>query len=180
MKRLIFFLLISIPIASLHAQVYQTESGKAVFHSEVPMHSFTGVSENLHGLINLETKVIDFYLDLETLETGIGKRDRDMRQTLDTENYPFAEFYGELTTDFNPSDTSAQAVIAKGTFKIHGKEQEIKVEGFLQQTEEGLHLTAGWILLLKDYDIEPPSLLFMKVDQEQKIEIDALLKPAED
>lgn len=162
------------------AQVFYTDTGKAVFHSEVPLHTFSGVSEHLTGQINLETKVIDFYLDLETLETGIGKRDRDMRETLETETYPFAEFYGKLTSPFVFSDTTAQEVTALGTFKIHGVENNIEVKGLLKKTTNGLHLSANWVLLLKDYKIEPPSILFVKVDQEQKIEIEAILKPREE
>lgn len=161
------------------AQSYQTENGTAVFHSEVPLHTFSGTSEHLTGMISLEDKTIDFYLDLETLRTGIGKRDRDMRETLETDEYPFAEFLGELTSDFDTTSTDEQAVHAVGNFTIHGVENEIEVEGTLQMTDEGLLLKADWILLLKDYDIEPPSLLFVKVDQEQKIEIEALLKPVD-
>ncbi|MEX0721285.1 MAG: YceI family protein [Balneolaceae bacterium] len=162
------------------SQSYYTENGTAVFHSRVPLHTFSGTSEHLTGMINLEENILDFYLDLETLETGIGKRDRDMRETLETEEYPFAEFYGELQSDFDSTTTEEQPVRAVGNFTIHGVENEIEVEGTLQMTDEGLLLKAGWILLLADYDIEPPSLLFVKVDQEQEIEIEALLKPEDD
>lgn len=175
-----FVLLITVLISFTEiteAQTYYTETGKAVFHSEVPLHTFSGTSEHLTGMIDLQTKVVDFYLDLATLDTGIGKRDRDMRQTLETDKYPFAEFYGSLTSEFDTSSTEEQNAVVKGNFKIHGVEREIEVEGTLQLTDEGLLLKANWILLLKDYEIEPPSILFVKVDQEQKIEIEALLKP---
>lgn len=178
-------LLISISLVltfnyNIFAQKYYTESGTAVFHSEVPLHTFSGTSNHLIGMIDLDEQTVDFYLDLETLETGIGKRDRDMRETLETDEYPFAEFFGELTSDFDPSSSEEQNVSATGDFSIHGVEREIEVTGTLQNTDEGLLLKAGWVLLLEDYNIEPPSLLFVKVDQEQKIEIEALLKPQED
>lgn len=156
-----------------------TDSGTAIFHSEVPLHSFTGSSDFLTGLINLEDGTVDFYLDLTTLDTGIQKRDRDMKETLETGKFPFAEFFGSLSTDFNPDDTSEQPVKVKGDFKIHGVSREVTIDGTLQMKPEGLMVTANWVLELEDYDIVPPSLLFVKVDQEQKIEIEALLKPTE-
>lgn len=165
-------------VAELRAQTFYTEIGKAVFHSEVPLHTFTGESQHLIGRIDLEEKVVDFYLDLETLETGIGKRDQDMKQTLNVKEHPFAEFYGELVSDFDTTSSEVQKAVTEGTFKIHGVEREIRVEGTLQKTGNGLLLKAGWTLLLKDYDIEPPSLLFVRVDQEQDIEIEALLEPS--
>jgi polyisoprenoid-binding protein YceI len=67
----------------------------------------------------------------------------------------------------------------KGDFKIHGVSREVEIEGTLQKKPDGILLKANWVLLLEDYDIIPPKLLFVKVDQEQKIEIEALLKPTD-
>lgn len=181
MKKLIttlLFLLFLVP--DLYAQAYFTENGTAIFHSEVPMHTFSGSSEYLTGKIDLDNNIVDFYIDLTTLETGIEKRDRDMRETLETDKYPFAEFYGKLVSDFNPDSAGAQKAVVEGTFKIHGVEREKQFSGTLEMTPSGLLLNASWVLRLEDYDIVPPSLLFVKVDQEQKIEIEALLKPVDD
>lgn len=161
------------------SQSFKTEEGKATFYSKVPLHSFEGNSENLVGLINLDEKTVDFYIDLETLDTGNGKRDKDMKLTLETKKYPFAEFFGKLVSDFDTESSSIQDVKVKGIFKIHGVEKEIEVAGTLQMKDNGLHLTAGWILSLLDYKIEPPQILFIKVDKEQEIKIDALLKPVD-
>ncbi len=180
MKKLIFIVLyLSLSINS-YSQSYFTDSGTAIFHSKVPLHTFSGTSENLTGLIDLENGTVDFYIDLETLDTGNAKRDKDMRLTLETEKYPFAEFFGSITSDFDPSLQQAQAVTVEGVFKIHGKEQNIEVNGQLTPDGDQIKLTAGWILLLEDYEIEPPKLLFIKVDQEQEIELNATLTIKED
>lgn len=178
MKSLLYILLFIVFVnGSLVAQSYQTENGEAIFHSKVPLHTFSGTSKKLQGLINLDEKTVDFYLDLATLDTGNGKRDKDMRSTLDVDKHPFGEFFGKLVSDFDAGSTEVQEVKVKGNFKIHGVEKEVEVEGTLQQTSEGLKLYATWILRLEDYDIVPPKLLFIKVDQEQEIEINAILKP---
>lgn len=157
------------------SQSFYTETGTAVFHSRVPLHTFSGSSENLVGLINLNDSTIDFYLDLETLDTGNGKRDKDMLLTLDVKKHPFGEFFGKLTSDFDVDLQQQQDVTVEGVFKIHGKEQNVEISGTLTPEGNTLKLTAGWILKLEDYEIEPPSLLFIKVDQEQEIEINAVL-----
>jgi hypothetical protein len=41
----------------------------------------------------------------------------------------------------------------------------------------GLKIEAEWELNLKDYNIEPPSLLFIKVDETQDIRIQAEMPP---
>lgn len=162
---------------TVHAQSFYTETGTAEFTSSVPLHSFTGSSEHLTGMIDLDANTIDFYLDLETLDTGNSKRDKDMLITLETEDYPFAEFFGTLESAFDPESPDIQQVVVTGEFKIHGYKKVVEVEGTLQMTEDGLLVKAAWSIFLDDYDIEPPRLLIMKVDEEQKIEIEALLTP---
>ena len=173
-----FLFLITLTFASLtsEAQLYKTESGSVVFISKVPLHSFEGKSNYLNGAIDLSSKTVDFYIDLETLDTGNGKRDKDMRLTLDTKKYPFAEFYGNLVSNFDSTSTQVQIVQVQGVFKIHGKEQEIMVDGTLQKNTDGLILKANWILNLLDYDIIPPKLLIIKVDENQEVNIEAILK----
>lgn len=175
MKRLLLILFLVGLASSAFSQSFYTETGTAVFYSKVPLHSFSGTSENLVGLINLDESTIDFYLDLETLNTGNGKRDKDMLLTLEVKKYPFGEFFGKMTSEFDVDLQQEQDVTVEGIFKIHGKEQNVVISGTLTPEGNTLKLTAGWILKLEDYEIEPPSLLFIKVDQEQEIEINAVL-----
>ncbi len=163
------------PASTAHAQTYFTETGYAEFTSEVPLHSFTGTTQNLTGQVNLGDGTVDFYLDLTTLRTGIGKRDKDLRKTLETDDYPFAEFFGKLVTDVDPNSTDLQIVQVRGNFTIHGVTREIEVEGSVQITPVSLRVLAAWELNLEDYDIVPPSLVIVKVDPVQDIRINAVM-----
>ena len=157
------------------AQTFMGEQGKAEFTSKVPLHTFTGSSEYLIGQVNLLENTVDFYIDLTTLKTGNKKRDKDMLITLETKDYPFAEFFGTLQSEFDPSSPAEQPVTVAGEFKIHGVTRKIEVPGLMQVTPQGLKIQAEWQLNLKDYNIVPPSLLVMKVDEVQDIKINALL-----
>ncbi len=157
--------------------VYYTESGHAEFTSRVPLHTFTGESRNLVGMIDLQKNVIDFYLDLSTLETGISRRDRDMFRTLDVDEFPFAEFSGTLDSGFDYQSPEKQSVVTRGEFKIHGVTQDVSIEGTLQMQGENLYLEAEWTLMLEDYDIEPPGILFYRVNDEQELRIEVTLSP---
>lgn len=159
--------------------VYYTDSGYAEFASSVPLHSFTGESNHLTGMIDLRENLVDFYLDLNTLETGIGKRDRDMYQTLNAEDHPFAEFTGTLETPFSPDSIGQQVARVRGDFTINGNTREVTIEGTLQPQNGSLILNAGWELRLEDYDIEAPGILFYRVDEVQEIEIEATLNPVD-
>lgn len=161
----------------LPAQSFFTDSGHARFISSVPLNRFTGESDHLVGRINLADSTVDFYLDLTTLETGIGKRDKDMRRTLETGEYPFGEFFGKLVSPFDPSSEAEQEAVVRGDFTIHGVTRQVEIKGVLEMTPEGLRVAAEWKLNLTDYDIEPPSLLIIRVDEVQQIRIEAILQP---
>ncbi len=156
--------------------VYFTDSGYAEFTSSVPLHTFTGRSDHLTGLIDPEVNLVDFYLDLSTLRTGIDRRDRDMFRTLEVDDYPFAEFTGSLTSSFDFQSSDKQSVAVTGDFTIHGITREKKVEGTLQNEGGNLKLEAEWIIDITNYDIEPPGILFYRVRDEMEVRIEAVLE----
>ncbi|MDR9419091.1 YceI family protein [Gracilimonas sp.] len=157
--------------------LYYSNSGYVEFSSNVPLHSFTGESNHLTGLIDFEENLIDFYIDLNTLKTGIGKRDRDMYETLNTQDHPFAEFTGSFKDLEFRNISDKQPVTTVGEFTINGKTQTVSIDGALSWINENLVLEAGWSLLLSDYNIEPPGVLFYKVDDIQEISLNIELKP---
>ncbi len=160
------------------AQSFKTENGDATFLSKAPLNEFTGKSSQLQGLIDLDKNLLDFYLDLNTLKTGIGLRDRHMRDNyLETKKYPFAEFTGEIQESTEIAVGETKKVTAKGKFKIHGVEREIEVPGTLKRTsQDELVLEATFMVLLNDYDIDIPSVIFYELAEEQEVSILATLK----
>lgn len=156
--------------------VWFTDNGYAEFTSSVPLHEFTGKSSHLTGMIDFEENVVDFYLDVNTLKTGNERRDSDMYETLDSRNHPFAEFTGSLNTPFDPESLEEQNVTVTGTFTIHGVKQEQSVEGTLQKQGDELHIEAEWILDITDYDIEPPGILFYRVQDEMDVRIEVTMR----
>jgi len=165
---------LTVPILGT-AQSYMTESGHVEFDSSVPLHSFTGVSDHLIGKIALADSIVDFYVDVHTLETGIGKRDNDMLRTLEADKYPFAEFYGKIISDFRPLNNQPRKVTVEGEFAVHGVSKKTTITGTLQKVRKGIHVEASWTLNMKDYNIEPPGILFYRVSEKIEVSISATL-----
>ncbi len=183
LKKMIPAMFLSFMFLSGYAQSkkYIATDGYVEFLSKAPLHQFKGKSKVLHGLIDLNKNLVDFYVDLNTLKTGIAKRDSDMRNSyLDTEDHPFAEFTGALDAVemLNPVPGKPKKVTATGTFSLHGVKRKITVEGTLTATEDGLNLKATWPILLEDYNIERPGFLFYELADEQIISIDIELHPS--
>lgn len=149
------------------AQVFETRGGYAEFESKASVESFKGISRNLAGQLSLADSTLDFYLDLNTIATGITLRDRQMRENfLQTETFPFAEFTGKFYNAIDVGSETPQKVFVRGNFTIHGVKKEIDVVATI--TPKGrnmLSATATWPLKLSDYGIEVPSLLFYRLNE---------------
>ncbi len=157
-----------------------TTQGEAKFISRAPLLEFEGVSDKLQGLIDLDKNLVDFYIDLETLDTGIELRDKHMRDSyLETATYPFAEFTGTFLRLPDATALGTQSVTVTGTFRMHGIDQEITVDGELDFSDpEEVQLHASWTILLSDYDIDIPKAVFYELDNEQEIVLSATLRPS--
>ncbi|MCS4433046.1 YceI family protein [Aquiflexum gelatinilyticum] len=161
-----------------NTQGFKTESGSVEFLSKASLNEFTGVSSSLNGLMDLDKNLLDFFVDLNTLKTGIGLRDRHMRENyLETKKFPFAEFTGKIETLPTLIKGQSREVLAKGKFKIHGVEREIEVPGKLTMISDNeLKLEAQFKVLLSDYKIDIPTVVFYELSEEQVVTIQAVLK----
>jgi polyisoprenoid-binding protein YceI len=181
MKKLIYlfwFPLMLTISGNVQSQVFKTEKGNVEFLSKAPLSEFTGKSSDLNGLVDLDKNILDFFIDLNTLKTGIGLRDRHMRENyLETKKYPFAEFTGKIDSPPNLIAGQSKSVTAKGKFKIHGVERDIEVPGKLTAVSDSeLQLEASFKVLLSDYNIDIPSVVFYELAEDQIVSINAILK----
>jgi len=172
---LVLVLLMGIAFVSdVKAQQFLSKNGYVEFVSTAPLLEFKGISNVLHGLIDTEENKLDFFIDLNTLDTGIRRRDRDMRSTyLETHRYPFAEFSGVITTGIERvrSGQLPVDVEATGEFSMRGIRRTIRVPGTITSTPDGLLLEASWTIRLEDYNIQRPSVLFYELSEVQTINI---------
>ncbi|MCH7400359.1 YceI family protein [Belliella kenyensis] len=160
------------------AQVYKTEKGKAEFLSKAPLNEFVGTSSNLNGLIDVDKNLVDFFIDLNTLKTGISLRDKHMRENyLETKKYPFSEFTGKFKTLPKFDQKNHDEVFVVGVFKIHGVEKQVEIPASVQKTSSNeLAFESKFVIKLSDYKIAIPKVVFYELAEEQEVTISGVLK----
>lgn len=157
---------------------YFTDQGYAEFISSAPWLEFKGVSSSLTGLIDLDKNILDFYIDLTTLDTGIRLRNKNMRDSyLETDLYPFAEFQGELVEVPRFESGDSARVTATGTFTIHGVSKDLEVSGVLVRENGALGLAAAWEVALSDFNIQRPAIVSYQLNEIIRIRIEGRLTP---
>jgi polyisoprenoid-binding protein YceI len=166
-------------------QVDKTQENLVKFISDAPLEDFEGVTDKIDGYIFwegdnlLQNSEVYFEVDLNSLDTGIGLRNRHMRENyLHTDKYPFTHFTGNLTSA-EQTDKGAYQVAVDGTMFIHGVEKPVKVDGQMIPVEGGFRIQTKFTVSLSDYNIEVPQLMFMKIDENMKLELDYFVKKIE-
>jgi polyisoprenoid-binding protein YceI len=187
MRSAILYIGLLLALASGQAEEWHVDTSAknlVKFTSEVVVLTFDGVTDKIDGYLYWEgdslfekNTQMHFEVDINSIETGIGKRDRDMRDVLETEKWPVTYFDGTIS-DFSKIDSSVTAyrVTAKGTIFIHGETKEIEVPGTVAFEQDKMHVKANFMVLLKNFNIEAPALAaFVKVSQEIYLHLDFYL-----
>ncbi|WP_245726444.1 YceI family protein [Pricia antarctica] len=158
------------------AQVYSTEDGNAAFKARMPLNSYTGESDQLRGTINFKTGKVAFKVPVKSIKTRKDKRDEHMHELLKAEKNPNVIFEGKLIDDFDFNKKTEQTIKLTGNFTLGGTTRQLSIDINLEPVAKGLQLNASWSLLITDYNLERPSLAFIKVNDKHDLSVDALLK----
>jgi len=175
-------------VISGYATEYHVDSSQknlVKFISDAPIEDFEGVTSKIDGYIfwegdsMLNKSQLYFVVDLSTLDTGIGLRNRHMRENyLHTDKFPEAYFKGKLTKVTRISETDYQ-VITEGILFIHDVEKPLIVEGRLSENDKSFQVMVNFDVRLTDYNVEVPSIMFYKIDEVMTIQLSFFIKLAE-
>ena len=135
----------------------------------------------IEGKGNLSTlfQHADITIPVKKMLSGNEKLDNNMYDALKADDYPNIIFH--LTKDSIISNANKDSLIigTAGTLAVAGKEKNIEMTvAFLKHHDGTLGIKGSKELLMTDFDIEPPSMMFgvVKTDNKVVIRFDLLLK----
>lgn len=178
-------------VAPCGAQEFHVDTGaenRVTFRSRAAIEEFEGVTNRIDGYVLLDGDGVRpgttfagarlyFEVDLASLDTGIGLRNRHMRENyLEVEDHPYATFGG--TVDAIVVDGAGFRVTSQGTFAVHGVEQSRSLECGIRSDGDGWRVSCSFQVNLTDHDIEIPKIMFLKLAEDIGLELDFRLRPA--
>ncbi len=174
----LFFLFLCISLSAQEFQVDKSKSNSVKFISNAPIENFEGVTTQIDGYLylvsfdDLTKNQLYFEVDLNTLDTGIGLRNRHMRENyLETDKYQFTYFEGKIDS-IKLLSVNKYEVLVSGKMSIHGVTKDISLNGTITKDEKNIHIESNFYVALSDYKIEIPKLMFMKIDENMKLVLD--------
>ncbi|MEQ9568696.1 MAG: YceI family protein [Longimicrobiales bacterium] len=161
---------------------------RVVFISRASIEEFEGVTDRIDGYALLDGDGVRpgtafdgarlyFEVDLASLDTGIGLRNRHMRENyLEVEEHPYATFAGTVARIVDTAD--GLRVESDGTFTVHGVSRARSLDCLALADGDGWRVSCGFVVNLTDHDIEIPKIMFLKLAEDIRVELDFRLRPA--
>ncbi len=151
-------------------RVDTTQTNTVVFFARATMGSFSGKTDQITGVLKwdgkdtLNSSSVVVSVDLSSLDTGIGLRNKHMREKyLETDQYPTARFKGKLVK-WVKNESGLERVTIEGTLTIHGVEQPFTREVTVVNQGERYRVSALFKLNITDFGIQQPRYLVVSMD----------------
>jgi polyisoprenoid-binding protein YceI len=127
----------------------------------------SGVEQPLKG---------ELTVDLEKLQTGIGLRDRHMK-----ENYLEVK-KGQEFAEARLRDIKVDALSGKTSFRgvlmLHGEEREVSGTANIKPSGEGYRVEASFPVRISEFEIPDPTYLGVGVKDEVQVRVNFTVAPA--
>lgn len=158
-------------------------------HAAITSPSGTTVLVSMHGTGGLHIEgtthelalsehdgELVFQVPLSGVDTGIGLRNRHMRNHLDVAHFPHAELRVPRWTLTLPASGKVAESDASGIMTIHGVYRPCSVHYRAERAPSGeLRVRATSGLDMRDFGIDVPSYLGVHVDPEVRLQVDFTL-----
>jgi len=180
------------PVAAQEFQVDLSAERTVRFISRASIEEFEGVTDKIDGYALLDGPTLtpevggndtEFYLevDLASIDTGIGLRNRHMRDNyLEVARYPFASYRGSIVSVASAPGGGAFRVTTRGDLTIHGVTRPMEIPCDVTAEGRGYRTRCSFQVLLSDHQIEIPSIMFLKLANEIRLELDFAMAPVGD
>lgn len=180
MKYFIVAIAIIAQIGSLQAQDIQVCKDVYVkIYSEAPLENIEGVSEKGVSAINPAENSLYFEVPIRSLDFEKDLMEEHFNENyMESEKYPTAIYNGTFSSNVDWATPGEYEVTVKGTFEVHGVEQERTDNGKIVIDEGGnIKATASFNVACADHKIKIPKLVVKNIAEEIEVTLKGSYAP---
>lgn len=160
-------------------QTFHVTEAKISFRSDAPLEMIKASSNGVVGAIDTAKKDFLFRVAIKSFEGFNSRTQREHfnENYMQTEQYPEASFKGKIIEDVDFSKEGTFTVRAKGDLNIHGVIKERIIKSDLTIKNNTITLHSAFTVLLSDHNIPIPKVVYQKLANEIKVEVNTALQP---
>ena len=178
-----FFLIFSFTIS---AQKYYTKTGITEFDgSKAAFEPIKAKNNSSISAIDVSNGNIAALIQIKDFEFRLGLMQEHFNENyLESYKYPKSTFTGNIEIskgsifdgnnqvfDYSIVDENFMEIIINGQLTIKGVTKDITATGKIKKIENVLNLISSFSIKLSDYNVKIPKVVFMKIDEVVKINI---------
>lgn len=153
-------------------------SGTLSFDGHATVGDFTGTTTTVTGEMTggESLAAVRGWVEapVKTLDTGDGKRDKDLNKSMESSKHPAMRFdLAGVTPEGAPADTAA--VHLQGKLTLHGVTRDVTLPGRVWKEGAALRLRSDFPLDLSDYEIGGLTKLLGMLRMQEEIEVHVAL-----
>ena len=178
LMRISALLLFLIFCHTAQAQKYISKSSTIDFFSSAPLEDIQAVNQHATSILDLGTNEIVFSVPIRNFEFQKSLMKKHFNENyMESDKYPKATFRGKIIgLEQLEGIYRARAV---GKLAIHGKTKEVDITGEVHKKADEIILTTKFQVLLKDYNIKIPKILFSNIAESVEVSVEFKYKPYE-
>jgi len=145
-------------------------------------HGFAGVrieGKSTDVSLDQDASALTFKMPLAPIETGIGLRDRHLREILEAEKFPAAILRISRSDLIFPRGHQPVEGTAKGELTLHGHSRPVEVSYHAEAGAAGITEVRGSLQIdMRDFDIKAPSYLGVTVAPDVQVKLEMSVEGA--
>lgn len=163
----------------LNAQRFITEKSSVVFFSKAAIEDITAQNFKAVGIFDVGSGEIAFSIPVNDFVFAKSLMQEHFNEKyMETEKFPKSTFQGKVS-GFQAGTSGAQLVRATGKLTIHGVTKEVDIEGSIEKDKNRLILKSKFIVVLADYGVARPQLLWQNIAEQVEVIVEFTCKPYE-
>ncbi|MEP6846139.1 MAG: YceI family protein, partial [Panacibacter sp.] len=147
--------------------------------SEAPLELIRASSNELAGLLDNDKKTFSFDIRIRSFQ-GFNsplQKGHFNENYMESEKFAQATFSGKIIEEEDLGIDGTYDVRAKGILTIHGVPQERIIKTTVSVKNKTITIKGKFSVLLSDHNIPIPIVVYKKLANEIKVEINATLEP---
>lgn len=167
------------PFVSGAQTIYQTVNGKISFSSEAPLELIKASSAGLIGLLDNDKRTFSFKISIRSFD-GFNsplQKEHFNENYMESDKFPEASFKGKIIEETDLGVDGTYEIRAKGALSIHGVVQERIIKTTVTVKDKKISVSGAFTVLLSDHNIPIPIVVYKKLANEIKVEVNAVLEP---
>jgi hypothetical protein len=156
---------------SAEAQKFTSSKSVITFFSDAAIEDIKATNKKGASIIDMSSGEMVFSIPVDQFQFKKSLMQEHFNEKyLETEKYPKATFQGSL--EGFKKERPVQTVNARGVLTIHGISKPIEAVGTIEQKGKILVLRSKFIVVLEDYGIDRPQVLWQNIAEQVEVSLE--------